>query len=101
MTEKLGMKTIDDKLLAAIAKSQGPAIFREDAKRVSCGDKVELARVKNNFLIKKLGMKDGPNLDAAIKKVCETFGSSNRNKYRVIFYYLLTKNLRKSSVFNS
>jgi hypothetical protein len=28
---------------------------------------------------------------ADAKAVCEKMGSSNRNKYRAIFYYLLTK----------
>jgi hypothetical protein len=93
------MAGYDEGLLTAIAKSQGPSIYLEDAKRVSCSDPEELARVKNNFLIRKLGMADDVSLDAAIKGVCEQLGSSNRNKFRIIFYYLLTKNLNKESVF--
>jgi len=96
---KLGINDFDENLLTAIARSQGPSIYLEDAKRVSCSDKEELARVKNNFLIRKLGMSDNSSLDEAIKKVCDQLGSSNRNKFRVIFYYLLVKNLNKESVF--
>ena len=44
-------------------------------------------------------MKDGAELDDAIAGVVEQFGSSNRNKYRAMFYYLLTKNLKKESVY--
>jgi len=58
-----------------------------------------LDRVKQNFLIGKLGLKDTPKLDDAIKEVVETFGSSNRNKHRAIFYYLLIKKFKKSSMF--
>ena len=49
--------------------------------------------------MKKLGVKDTPKLDETIKAVCAEMGAKNRNKYRVIFYYLLVKKLRKSKVF--
>jgi len=97
--EKLGMSGYDEGLLTAIAKSQGPSIYLEDAKRVSCSDPEELARVKNNFLMRKLGLADDSSLDDAIKAVCDQLGSSNRNKLRIIFYYLLTKNLNKENLF--
>ena len=96
---KLGIDNYNEDLLVAIARSQGPSIYLEDAKKVSCSDKEELARVKKNFLIKKLGMNDDPSLDNEIKKVCEQLGTSNRNKLRIVFYYLLVKNLNKESVF--
>jgi hypothetical protein len=38
-------------------------------------------------------------MDAAIKKVCEAMGSSNRHKYRALFYALLTKEFGKESVY--
>jgi hypothetical protein len=76
-------------LVAAVTKKMGPVIYNEDSSRVSCSDPEELARVKNNFLIKKLGMADGPELDAAIADVCKQLGSSNRNKFRAMFYTLL------------
>ena len=96
---KLGFTDFDEDLLTAIARSQGPSIYLEDAKRVSCSDKEELGRVKNNFLIRKLKLNDDTSLDEVIKKVCEQLGSSNRNKLRIVFYYLLVKNLNKESVF--
>ncbi len=99
MNDKIGMKDVDADLLRAITKSLGPSIYNEDSSRVSCSDKTELDRVKKNFLIKKLGMEDGPELDAALKQACQDIGSSNRNKFRAIFYYILVKNLGKESVF--
>jgi hypothetical protein len=56
-------------------------------------------RVKTNFLINKLGLTDGPELDAAIKEVCEAMGTSNRNKYRTLFYASLVKKFGKESVY--
>jgi hypothetical protein len=99
--KKLGISGISEDLISAVAKGLGPSIYNTDSSKVSCSDDSELGRVKTNFLIKKLGLKDGPDLDAAIKEVCETMGSSNRNKYRAIFYALLVKKFGKESVYSS
>ena len=91
--------TADMGLLTKVTIGCGPSIYNKDAATVSCSDQGELDTVKNNYLIKKLGLKDGPKLDEAIKKVCATMGSSNRNKYRAMFYYLLCKEFGKESVY--
>jgi len=98
LKEKCNVKA-DIDLLSKVTIGCGPSIYNRDAASVSCSDDKELATVKNNYLIKKLGLKDGPQLDAAIKKVCEKLGSSNRNKYRAMFYYLLCKEFGKESVY--
>jgi len=99
MTGTLSMSGIDNDLLEKVTRGLGPSIYNQDSSRVSCSDKSETDRVKENFLIKKLGLKDGPELDNAIKEVCETFGSKNQRKYRAIFYYLLVKKFGKESVY--
>ena len=96
--KKIGV-TIDDALLTGVTKALGPVIYNADSSLVSSSDQEELNRVKNNFLIKKLGLSDSPDLDAAIKEVVEKFGSSNRNKHRAIFYSLLAQKFGKESVF--
>ena len=78
----------------------GPSIYKADAETVAGTDQAELDRVKNNFLIKKLGLKDSPEFDKAIDSVIEQYGKSNRNKYRAVVYYLLTKHFKKESVYN-
>lgn len=55
--------------------------------------------VKNNFLIKKLGLSDGPELMEAINKTLEAYGMSERNKYRAVVYYMLTKHFGKEAVY--
>jgi hypothetical protein len=51
-------------------------------------------------LKKKLGLSaSDEELDAAIKEVCEKMGSSNRNKYRALFYALLAVKFGKESVY--
>ena len=95
---KLGI-AFDEDLLTAVCKGLGPSIYNEDSSRVSCSDNAEMDRVKNNFLINKLGLSDSPDLDAALKAVCDQLGSSNRNKFRGMFYYLLVKKFGKESVY--
>ncbi|MCK0131726.1 30S ribosomal protein S1 [Flavobacteriaceae bacterium F08102] len=90
--EKLGIN-VDKNLLARVTKGLGPSIYKVDAEKVSSSDPKELETVKNNFLIKKLGLEDSPKLDEAIAKAIETIGSSNRNKYRAIFYTILVQDL--------
>ena len=96
--ESLGLG-LDSALVEAVAKGLGPSIYNDDSSRVSCTDQTEMDRVKTNFLINKLGLTDGPELDAAIKEVCEAMGTSNRNKYRTLFYASLVKKFSKESVY--
>jgi len=94
---KLGL---DEGLIEKVTNGLGPSIYRKDAETVSCSDATELARVRENFLKKKLGLAESDDkLDAAIKEVCEKMGSSNRNKYRALFYALLAKKYGKESVY--
>ncbi|WP_457636687.1 DUF2853 family protein [Oceanithermus sp.] len=91
-------KKPDEKLAAALVKNYALVMRRPDTSLVSCSDAGELATVKKNFLIKKLGLKDGPKLDQAIEKVCQQMKASRR-KSRVVFYYLLVRDLGKEKVF--
>jgi hypothetical protein len=98
--EKLGIPC-NETLLTAVTKGLGPSIYLPDANKVSCSEKSELETVKKNFLIKKLGLTDSPKLDDAISYACETMGTSNRNKYRAIFYYLLVVKLGQEKFYAS
>ncbi len=98
LEEKCGVKP-DMDLLKKVVIGCGPAIYNDDASTVSTTSEHEVATVKNNFLIKKLGLSDGPELDEAIEMVTEKYGKSNRNKYRAVFYYLLTLHFKKESVY--
>ena len=86
-------------LLAAVTKGLGPSIYKVDAETVSGSDAKELATVKNNFLIKKLGLADSAELDAGIEEVMERIGKSERKKYRAVVYYMLMKKFDKESVY--
>jgi hypothetical protein len=98
LKEKCGI-TADMGLLTKVTKACGPTIYSDDASTVSGTDAAEMERVKKNFLIKKLGLKDGPELDAGIAAAIKQYGQSNRNKYRAVFYYLLVKHFGRESVY--
>jgi len=98
LKDKCGVNP-DMDLLTKVTIGCGPSIYNADAATVSATDPSELATVKNNFLIKKLGLKDGPDLDKGIQVVMDQYGQSNRNKYRPVVYYLLAKHFKKESVY--
>jgi len=87
----------ENELIDKITRGLGPSIFKRDAASVSTSDPKEIETVKQNFLIKKLGLEDGENLDNAIQVVADKMGKTNRVKYRAIFYYLLVKELGQES----
>ena len=89
----------DEALLTAVAKGLGPSIYNQDSSLVSATDPEELNRVKNNFLIGKLGLSDGPELDAAIGETVAALKGINR-KLRVVFYYLLVKKFGKEAMYS-
>jgi len=98
LKEKCGVEP-DMDLLTKVTIGCGPSIYNKDSSCVAGSDKKELETVKNNFLIKKLGLEDGPELDSAIASVLEVYGKSNPNKLRAVVYYLLTKHFNKESVY--
>jgi len=88
---------IDKKLLRAVAKGCGPALYRADARLVAASDPAEVARLKKSFCIGKLGIKDTPKLDEGIAEVFKAY--NKRNKLRAVVYYLLVKKFKKASVY--
>jgi hypothetical protein len=61
-------------LLTKVTIGCGPSIYNKDSATVAGSQQSELDTVKNNFLIKKLGLKDGPELDAGIDAIIEKYG---------------------------
>jgi len=96
--KKLGLG-LSDELIEKVTKKLGPSIYKADAETISCSSKEELERVKKNFLIKKLGLKESDNLDEILQETCEKLGKSNRKKYRALFYALIVKKLGKEDIY--
>ena len=90
----------DMALLTKVTIGCGPTIYSADSATVAGSDPAELETVKNNFLIKKLALKDGKELLDAIHAVIEIYGKSERSKYRAVIYYMLVKHFGKESVYS-
>jgi hypothetical protein len=99
LKNKCGM-TPDMALLTKVTIGCGPAIYNADASTVAGSQPDELETVRKNFLIKKLGLAEGPQLMEAIDSVIEIYGRSERNKYRAVVYYMLTKHFGKEAVYS-
>jgi len=90
----------DDKAIAGIVRHCGIALQNRDSALVSFSDRKELARVRDSFLRKKLGLtEDDAELDRAIAGVGEKLkGVSSKN--RVTVYYLLAEHFGRLSAFH-
>jgi hypothetical protein len=98
LQDKCGL-TPDRTLLEKVTIGCGPSIYDADGETIAAAQKAELEAIRRNFLVKKLGLKDGPELDDAIDAVIETYGRSERSTYRAVVYYLLVKHFRKESLY--
>ena len=87
----------NEKVVDGIVKHLGIALKSKDASLVSCSSKDELARVRDSWCKKKLGLSQSDaDLDAGIKEICEKMKADHR-KHRVTFYYLLADKYGKLS----
>lgn len=87
----------DDKAIAGIVRYCGIALHNRDSSLVSFTDKEEVARVRVNFLKKKLGLTNSDaELDQAINAAADKM-KGDRTKNRVTVYYLLAEHFGKLS----
>ena len=91
--------TPDMGLLTKVTIGCGPSIYNADSATVAASQAAELETVKKNFLMKQLGLPDSPRLMEAINAAIETYGRSERNKYRAVVYYMLVKQFGKEAVY--
>ena len=81
--------------VAGIVKHLGIALRSRDESLVSCSSKEELARVRDSWCKKKLGLEHSDaDLDKMIGDICEQMKADQR-KDRVTFYYLLAQQAHK------
>lgn len=96
---KIYTKTVNEAAFQKMSKSYALVMSKADTRYVACSDATELSRVRENFLKKKLGLKqDDAALDEMIKDIC-TAMKADRTKSRLTFYYLLAEKAGKLSVF--
>ena len=98
LRNKCGMEP-DMDLLTKVTIGCGPSIYDADASTVASSQAGEIETVKEKYLVKKLGLANGPALDEAIAKAIQTYGQSERNKYRAVVYYMLCKHFGKEAVY--
>ncbi|MDF2972202.1 MAG: hypothetical protein K0R61_2652 [Microvirga sp.] len=91
----------DDKAIAGIVRYLGIALQRRDSALVSFSDREEVARVRDSFLKKKLGL-TAP--DAEVDQAILAGGDQrkgDRSKNRVTVYYLLADHFGKLSTLSA
>jgi len=89
----------DAKVIAGIVRHCGIALHKRDSSLVSFTDEEEVARVRTNFLKKKLGLTvPDADLNKALATVADRM-KAHRTKNRVTVYYLLADHFGKLSEF--
>ncbi|MGH7249150.1 MAG: DUF2853 family protein [Pseudomonadota bacterium] len=90
----------DERAIAGIVKYLGIALHNRDSSLVAFSDKGEVARVRDNFLKRKLALTNSDaELNAAIAAVGEKLKGA-KDKNRVTVYYLLAAQYGKLSLFS-
>jgi Protein of unknown function (DUF2853) len=89
----------DEGAITGIVKYLGIALAKKDSSLVSASDPTEVARLKANFLVKKLGLPDDDKLDAAIAAVFAKMKGDN-SKQRVTVCYMLADHFGKLGQFS-
>jgi len=90
----------DEAAVAGMSKAYALVMSKPDTKWVAASDPAEIERVINNFLKKKLGRKESNDaLTAACKAVAEKM-KADRNKSRIVFYYLLAEHYKQLEMFH-
>ena len=91
--------TPDVDLLKKVTIGWGPTIYNADAPTVAASQPSKPETIKYNFLIKKLGLREGPEFIDYINSVIETYRGCERNNYGSVICYMLTKKFGKEAVY--
>ena len=89
----------DMNLLESVTLGCGPLIYDLKTSLIDPSSDADLASVRENFLIRKLSLRDTPQLDEAIDSALAIYGDAATPKYRAVVYYLLTVQFGKEDYY--
>ncbi|UWQ21602.1 DUF2853 family protein [Jannaschia sp. W003] len=92
---------LDMDLLRKVTRACGPSIYNRDSETIAASQPGEMETIKRNYLVKKLGLSEGPKLDEGIDAVIEKYGRSDRQKFRAVIYYMLCKHFGREEVYKT
>ena len=91
---------VDELAVAGMSKSYALVMGKADTKFVAASDPIEVQRVVDNFCKKKLGRTESTEvLTEAVKSVLNVM-KAERNKSRIVVYYLLAEHFGQLSLFH-
>ncbi|PZX19000.1 uncharacterized protein DUF2853 [Palleronia aestuarii] len=97
------LKEIEDNpdmtLLDRIVADLMPEIEDRGERLVSDSDRDELLRIREEFLIGRLGLKDDESLMGGIQKAIRLYPRAEPEKQRAVVYYLLVKHFGKEDAY--
>ena len=81
----------EPELLDRVIKACGPAAFTAEGAAIDPNDGAERESIRSHFLVRKLGLRDGPELAQAVDAAFEAYPAMGETRYRPVIYYLLVK----------
>ena len=87
---KCGMLPEPD-LLDRVIKACGPAAFAAEGATIDPEDRAERESIRSHFLVRKLGLRESPDLAEAVNAALEAYPGKGEPRYRPVIYYLLVK----------
>lgn len=96
LKDKAGVE-VDMALLTKVVIACGPTIYNADSETVGTSSAGELNTLRDNWVMKKLGVTDEGEAMGGIQKVIREYGRDDRRKYRASLYYMLTTHFGKES----
>jgi len=87
---KCGMPP-EPELLDRVIKACGPAAFSVEGASIDPENGAERESIRSHFLIRKLGLRDSPDLADAVNAAFEAYPGKDEPRYRPVIYYLLVK----------
>ena len=95
-----GHEDLDVTLLDKIVEEEIPEAEDDaDLRYLDDSDGDDLRRVKDEFLVGRLGLEDSDDLIGHIQKAIRGFGRENDPKMRPVIHYLLVKEFGKEDAF--
>jgi hypothetical protein len=89
----------DPGLLERVTLNCGPLIYDPASECLDPDDAVEMTRLRENFLVRKLSLDDEPGLDDAIGAVLDVYDKAGGPIHRAVVHYMLVLQFEKEHLF--
>lgn len=89
----------DPGLLERVTLNCGPLIYDPASECLDPSDPVDMSRLRENFLVRKLSLDDGAELHEAIGAILDVYAGAGGPIHRAVVHYMLVLQFEKEHLF--